>query len=81
MFTAVTLWSSSWIQQSCNLSLSSASKEAPSTGLSEDHLGEVQEKVQEQVQLLDLFEARHPEQKEELGEDATAVHLQKHSVL
>jgi hypothetical protein len=55
--------------------------EASSTDLSEDHLGEVQEKVQEQVQFLNLFETCRPEKKEELGEDATAMHPQQLAVL
>ena len=55
--------------------------EASSTDLSEYHLGEVQEKVQEQVQFLNLFETCRPEKKEELGEDATAMHPQQLAVL
>jgi hypothetical protein len=55
--------------------------EAPRTDLSEEHLGEVQEKVHKQVQILSLFETRRPEKKEELGEDAAAVHLQQLAVL
>jgi hypothetical protein len=54
--------------------------EAPSTDFSENNLGEVKEKVEKQRQLLDLFKTGRTEKKEELGEDATAVHPQKLSM-
>ena len=47
--------------------------EASSTEFSEDHIGEVKEKVQKQVQLLNLFEACRPVKKKELGKNATTM--------
>ena len=50
--------------------------EAPGADLFIDHLREVNQKVQEQVQSINLFKAHRLEKKEKLREHATAVHPQ-----
>ena len=48
--------------------------EAPGADLFIDHLREVNKKVQEQLQSINLFKAHRLEKKEKLSKHATAVH-------